>query len=971
MFSELTVTVIHDGDPDPPPRLDLACGNEQTGLDAEASIAVDQIYFLRLAEGFDGSQVSNFVNRFLAGTPAARGEILDGFQLPERTADEASVVVLRRPGVMDPVEGSVLHGLGDAGFDVDCCSVKTALRYRIAATSVTRDGLELLAASRLGNGVVDEWHCFLPGEEERIPDPFRSFAEGEGGRIEIPLLEADDEDLKSISENGGLSLSLEEMQTIAEHYRGIGREPTEVELETIAQTWSEHCCHKTLTGPINYGEERIENLLKETIFGVTKKIDAPWCWSVFKDNAGVIGIDEEWGVSFKVETHNHPSALEPYGGAGTGIGGVIRDTLGTGLGARPVLNTDIFCFAPIDTPAEALPPGILPPARLLEGVVSGVRDYGNRMGIPTANGAIHFHPGYLGNPLVFCGSVGLIERRHVDKVVCPGDLIVAIGGRTGRDGIHGATFSSRELTEDSETVSSGAVQIGNPIEEKKVLDAMLRARDEGLYRAVTDCGAGGFSSAVGEMGEETGAEVHLDRAPLKYPGLGATEIWISEAQERMVLAVPPEKIDRLGELLAEEEVEMAQLGVFRDDGILRLRYRSEVVGEISTDFLHNGRPEGARLASKPPLLEEVGTDSEGRDLGETLLQLLGHPSVASKEPVIRQYDHEVQGRMVLRPLAGADLDAPMDGCAFDPTRQGEHTIVVGCGLALTVGEVDPYQMGAQSVDEALRNVVASGGTLERMALLDNFAWGNVHDPEILGAIVECARGAADAALACGAPFISGKDSLHNTYRSAGVSRSIPHTLLVSALSVVPGPVRAPGSDLKKSDSALILVGPGDASIPGSLIQLIEGGSGGAPCRYDPVLAPVVLDAVAAWIEGGHLRSCHDLSEGGLLVAASEMAFGGGGLGVDLDVKNLGLDHRAVLFGEGPHRFLVEVSREEVETMLADARERDIPALVVGNTTEDGRLKVSCGEEVLIELPVAELKACWQAPLEAVWPAVIS
>ncbi|MGB1398389.1 MAG: AIR synthase-related protein, partial [Planctomycetota bacterium] len=368
----------------------------------------------------------------------------------------------------------------------------------------------------------------------------------------------------------------------------------------------------------------------------------------------------------------------------TGIGGVIRDTLGTGLGARPILNTDVFCFAPLDTAEEDLPAGTLHPRRLLRGVVSGVRDYGNRMGIPTANGAIHFHPDFAGNPLVFCGSVGLIRKEHVDKEVKPGDCIVAIGGRTGRDGIHGATFSSRELTEESEVVSSGAVQIGNPIEEKKVLDAILRLRDENLCRAVTDCGAGGFSSAVGEMGEETGADVYLERAPLKYDGLGPTEVWISEAQERMVMAVDPAKMDRLREILAEEEVECAVLGEFRGDGKLRLHHNGELMGEMDVHFLHEGRPDYERVSEVPTVPAEVPVNPHGVNVADLLPILLADGNVASKEAVIRQYDHEVQGRMTLRPLAGADRDAPMDGCALDPLRNGAHQVVVANGLAIAV-----------------------------------------------------------------------------------------------------------------------------------------------------------------------------------------------------------------------------------------------------------------------------------------------
>src|SRR5205807_10453838 len=330
---------------------------------------------------------------------------------------------------------------------------------------------------------------------------------------------------------------------IQAYYRELGREPTDAELETLAQTWSEHCSHKTLKGKIDFDGRHFDNLLRETIFGATQAIRRrlgadDWCVSVFEDNAGVVRSDEKHNVCFKVETHHHPSAIGPYGGANTGLGGVIRDPLGTGLGAKPICNTDVFCFAPPHTPAEALPPGVLHPSKVMKGVVAGVRDYGNRMGIPTVNGAVCFDQRYLGNPLVFCGTVGLIPVDRCHKEARPGDLIVAVGGRTGRDGIHGATFSSIELTTESEKVSGGAVQIGNAITEKKLLDVLLQARDLNLFNAITDCGAGGFSSAVGEMGEKLGARVDLDKAPLKYQGLSYTEIWISEAQERMILAVP-------------------------------------------------------------------------------------------------------------------------------------------------------------------------------------------------------------------------------------------------------------------------------------------------------------------------------------------------------------------------------------------------------------------------------------------------
>ncbi len=667
--------------------------------------------------------------------------------------------------------------------------------------------------------------------------------------------------------------------------------------------------------------------------------------------------------------HNHPSALEPYGGAGTGIGGVIRDTLGTGLGARPVLNTDVFCFAPLDISPVQLPPGTLAPSRLLAGVVAGVRDYGNRMGIPTANGAILFHPGYVGNPLVFAGSVGVIRRRHVDKEVLPEDRIVAIGGRTGRDGIHGATFSSRELSEESETVSGGAVQIGNPIEEKKVLDALLRARDEGLYRSVTDCGAGGFSSAVGEMGAQTGAVVHLDRAPLKYPGLTATEIWISEAQERMVLAVPPERLERLFAILEEEEVEGCDLGTFASDGMLRLHHEGELVGELACSFLHDGRPKTTHRATRP-VRPSIVLPDESISPFELLPTLLAHGSIASKERVIRQYDHEVQGQLVLRPLAGADLDAPMDGCALDPTGDQSHTAVISCGITPLVGEIDPWQMGAWSVDEALRNAIASGGTLDRVALLDNFAWGDVRNPANLGALIECSRGAAAAALACGAPFVSGKDSLHNTYRSGGVARSIPGTLLISALSVAPGRPRAPGSDLKRVGTALLHVGPAPSGIGGSHAEWIMGGSGGTVPEWQPDLAARLLRFVEARIADGTVLAVHDISDGGLAVAAAEMAFGGDGVGLALDLSALAGEASdatpaSLLFGEGPHRFLVEIDRHSVERFSAGAA--DVPITEIGECIARDQFVIRTNGEEWIRSTVPDLKRVWCGAFAAVWP----
>jgi phosphoribosylformylglycinamidine synthase len=516
-------------------------------------------------------------------------------------ADSARLVhVLLKPGVMDPVAQSTLAAISDFGFAAT--AVRTMRKYWISG--LADEQLRQLAAKVLANDAIEQ---VIFG-----PLPFDRIELGSEYRFElvtVPIRDLDDAALNKLSRQGQLYLSLAEMRTIQAHFRELGREPTDAELETLAQTWSEHCSHKTLGGRVVYrgpdGERRFENMLKETIFAATTKIrqqlgDDDWCVSVFKDNAGVVRFDDQFNVCFKVETHNHPSALEPYGGANTGIGGVIRDTLGTGLGAKPICSTDVFCFAPPDTPADSLPPGVLHPARVMKGVVAGVRDYGNRMGIPTVNGAIYFDPRYLGNPLVYCGNVGLIPRDKSHKEPRAGDHIVAIGGRTGRDGIHGATFSSAELTSQSETLSGGAVQIGNAITEKMVLDAVLRARDRGLFHAITDCGAGGFSSAVGEMGEESGAEVWLDRVPLKYEGLSYTEIWISEAQERMVLSVGPAQWEEFRAVCTEEGVEATIIGRFVPTGRLQLTYNGQQVADLSMQFLHGGRPPVVREAVYSP-----------------------------------------------------------------------------------------------------------------------------------------------------------------------------------------------------------------------------------------------------------------------------------------------------------------------------------------------------------------------------------
>ncbi|MHC4380588.1 MAG: AIR synthase-related protein, partial [Planctomycetota bacterium] len=560
---------------------------------------------LRVGRGYllpgelTSDQVQQIVDRLLADPVNEVSRIIAPDQADED--GDGTLLVRRMAGVSDPEAQTAQRALELLDISLpESSHIETYRSYRCLGPI---DPAEFLAhgGRALANLTIEE--ASLGSTPVALhPEP----QDRPSRRTEVALVDLNDAALKQVSEDMSLALTLEEMQAIQAYYRDSGREPTDVELETLAQTWSEHCKHKTLTGPVAFkqldpdgevvAEREYGNLLKETVFAATQKLSPEWCWSVFKDNAGVIAMTEEIGIAIKVETHNHPSALDPYGGAGTGIGGVIRDILGTGLGARPFASTDVFCVGPAEIERADLPPGVMHPDRILDGVIGGVRDYGNRMGIPTVAGTVVRHPGYIANPLVFAGSVGEIPRKYVDKAARPGDLIVAFGGLTGRDGIHGATFSSEALHEDSESVDCAAVQIGDPITEKKVLDVLIQARDRDLFTAVTDCGAGGFSSAVGEMGEEIGAEVELDAAPLKYAGLSYWEVWISEAQERMVAAVEPSKLEELQQLCDVADVELTVLGTFADHQRLVLRWHGEVVGDMPMEFLHCGVPQPQREA---------------------------------------------------------------------------------------------------------------------------------------------------------------------------------------------------------------------------------------------------------------------------------------------------------------------------------------------------------------------------------------
>ncbi|MGB7347533.1 MAG: phosphoribosylformylglycinamidine synthase subunit PurL [Pirellulaceae bacterium] len=888
------------------------------------------------------------------------------------------VNVLPKPGVMDPVAASTLSAAQDAGIDVD--AVRTMRKYWLD-DKIDEVAFDSICKKALSNDSIEQI-VVGPLEMDQLdvgsPYAFKLNT--------IAIGDLDDAGLEKLSKEGQLYLTLVEMQTIRDHFKSIGRDPTDIELETVAQTWSEHCSHKTLAGRIHYrgpsadgtanGDERqYDNMLKETIFAATQQIrktlgDDDWCVSVFKDNAGVVTFDEQFHACFKVETHNHPSALEPYGGANTGIGGVIRDPMGTGMGAKPVCNTDVFCFAPPETDAASLPPGVLHPRRVMKGVVAGVRDYGNRMGIPTVNGAVYFDPRYLGNPLVYCGNVGMIPVGMEEKEVKPDDLIVAVGGRTGRDGIHGATFSSAELTSESEFLSGGAVQIGNAITEKMVLDVLLQARDRGLYNSVTDCGAGGFSSAVGEMGEELGAEVWLEKCPLKYDGLTYTEIWISEAQERMVFAVPQESLDELVSLCESEGVEAAVIGRFAPTGRLQLTYHGETVGDLSMKFMHDGRPPIIRDAVySPPETVDVKLPSmSAGDHADALLAIMGSYNVASKHWVIRQYDHEVQGGSVVKPLVGPQCDGPGDAAVIRPLMNSRRGLVISCGMNPHYGDFDTYHMAASAIDEAMRNAVAVGADPSKIAILDNFCWGYTDRAETLGSLVRSAIACQDLAIALGTPFVSGKDSLNNEFSyfdddGNKETIAIPPTLLISAMGQIEDVSQSVTMDAKDAGNVVFIVGKTKRELGGSHLTLVQELTGGQVPTVDAIMAKSTFAAVHAAISAGLVRSCHDLSEGGLAAAAVEMAMAGG-LGMKLSIDEIAgeLSATETLFSESNTRFLIETTlgnADEFQQQLADG---GVPVARIGTIEATDQLVVTHQGQATLDISVAAAKDAWLKPL---------
>lgn len=803
-----------------------------------------------------------------------------------------------------------------------------------------------------------------------MPDLLEQIAEAPAEhfrRLKISGLDGDQ--LLELSRTMKLSLSREDMLEIQKIYADWGREPTDVELEVIAQTWSEHCKHRIFNAIIEHtldGEtETISSLFKTYIYNVSKAImdrKPGFVLSAFHDNAGFITLDADKAVCLKVETHNHPSAIEPYAGANTGIGGVIRDILGAGKGAKPIASLDVFCFGAPDTPPEKiLAEDVIHPLGILRGVVRGVRDYGNRMGIPTVSGGIQFDETYIYNPLVYCGTAGVIPISDIEKEMSAGLKVIAVGARTGRDGLHGATFSSAALDTDSHEEDQQAVQIGNPIEEKKAADFVLEARDLGLIEFITDCGAGGYSSACGEMLEVVGGEVHLDNVKLKEPGLVSWEIFISESQERMVLAVKEESMPKLRELAAKYETELTELGQSDGSGILKVKHHGDTVCELDCSKLHTApvRKMRSRWDGRRPDGFEAG-ETPAVPVGELLRKVISDFAVVSREPIIREYDHEVQGNTVLKPLAGAAGDAPQDAAVLriDGSEQ-----LMGMGLSLLPewGKTAPYEMGAACVDECFRQLVAAGANPDRIAILDNFCMGNADNPKELGALVEAVKGIAAAADAYSAPFVSGKDSFNNFFQTKDGPVSIPVTILISGMGIVECADHVTGGSLRKPDSVIFLLGATGSEMGGSVAARQMGTEGQVVPGTDLERNLAVYRKYYEALKNGWIRSAHDVSEGGLAVALAEFAFSGKG-GLDLSLNTLRVKDDpgkvARLFAETPGRLIIEVAPEHRDEVAAHFA--GLPVSELGVATDAHRkLRIEWGKEILLDEPLSELKSLWK------------
>ena len=945
-----------------------------------AKIRTAKVYRL---EGLSKQQAQKFANLALVEnidqTSTINGQLFkDAAQLVE---------IAYKPGVMNPESLSILKIADDLGIKLEAADSSTLYAFY---GNVRSSQLSTIIRRLLVNPTV---------EHVVTKSPKTLIISGKAGKVQtIPIRKLSDNGLLSLSRNK-LFLNLEEMKVIQRYFKKVGRDPTDCEIETLALTWSEHCGHKTFKAKLVIDGKVKEPLI--TRIKKTAKNNAKIIVSAFDDNSGVIDFYDGFAINGKVETHNSPSAIEPYGGAMTGSGGVFRDILGTGQGAKPIASTDIFCFAPSDLESAEIPPGCLPPDYLLRHVVAGVRDYGNRVGIPTNNGSIHFHKDFRAKPTVAVGSFGILPKKFAKKGNPEvGDLILTIGGATGRDGIHGATFASGEMTHRTGKVLGSAVQIGNAIEEKRIIDVVFALRQENLIRAITDCGAGGYASAIGEIAAKIGAHVYLEKVPLKYAGLAPWEIFLSESQERMILAISPKNKTQVLKICKIYNVPAHVIGKFTGTKKLAITYGSEKVCGLEMSFLHEGLPQRTMIGkthsrhsgdkrsedtridsgqSPSALLRASQNDmklpSKNINLQRAWLDIMAHPNVASKEPIIRMYDHNVQGTSALHPLSGVDLDAPNDGAIMRPILNKPYGVAITHGLNPAANLIDPYAGSIWAITEAVSNYVAVGGQIENAALIDNFIWP-FPDEESLADLDKSVDACVQMANLLGMPFVSGKDSLSSTYRypegpernrrTTGKVLKIPPVLLISVFGKIPNVAKTASSDFKKVGSTIVLVGKPDFTNMGASIyfEVVNATSAKVP-NIDLKNLKKVFSRVTSGIKSGQILSAHDISEGGLAATLAEMCFGAGfGAEIDLSSVAKAKEDRPdyILFNETPGTFLVEVEKENVAKKLF----ANVPHSIIGKTVSDSSIRVDQESKNLCKSSLSELKEAWQKPMKEIF-----
>ncbi|MHC1635574.1 MAG: phosphoribosylformylglycinamidine synthase subunit PurL [Candidatus Methanospirareceae archaeon] len=760
-------------------------------------------------------------------------------------------------------------------------------------------------------------------------------------KSEIKIRDADDEELRRISEVMGLSLSLEEMRRIKEYYIAKGREPTDVELQSIAQAWSEHCCYKSS-----------KRILQKFIFG----IKAPQCIDVIEEDAGVVEFDDEHAYVVAFESHNHPSAIEPYGGAATGIGGIIRDVVC--MGAQPIALIDPLFFGPLNYEYDKLPEGVKHPKFLFDGVVAGISDYGNRIGIPTCAGMVYFDEGYVGNCIVNVGCIGIMKKEHLRRSVAkPGELLVLAGGKTGRDGIHGVTFASTELSTDESFRS--AVQLGDPIKKEPLMHAILEANEKGLISGMKDLGGGGLSCGVSEMCHAggCGANIYLDKVKLKEEGMRAWEIWVSESQERFLLAVKPEKVADLIEIFEKWDVDAAVIGETIADRVLRIFHHGEKVFDMELDFLLSC-PIYER--KKEVIIRErkyEGFLKEPSDYEEILKRILSSPNISSKEAIIRQYDHEVRASTVIKPLQGIIAkETHGDAVVIKPLEDSYRGIALTADINPSYTRLNPFWGAASAIDEVCRNLTAVGAIPHSFADCLNF--GDPEKPDRMGDFYECCRGLGYMASSLGIPFVSGNVSFYNEFATTG--ESIPPTPTVLGIGICEDIRECVTVDVKEEGNFLYVVGVTKEELGGSEYYRLRGIRGGIVPRTEPEVLKRSMEALREAMKLGLVASCHDISEGGLAVAICEMLIGGDmGAIIDISGVNPVLRSDYKLFSESNTRWVVEVWREGATTFEDLMKLRKIHITKIGEIRKDKEIIINDGNKKLVKLPLEEIREAWR------------